>query len=242
MNANLLTKLPALAFAAVLLTACGEDATTTSNADLNADTASDTGADAGNLLTTKLPQERIEGTPLPMKVPNLEPAAAQAPRLAVPEGTTLLSAGKPVTASDDLPIVGELTYITDGDKDAGEGFYVELIDGLQWVQIDLEASHLIDGVWVWHYHSQRRAYHDVIVQVSDDPNFADGVTTLFNNDYDDSAQLGKGSDAPYVENHFGKLIDGKGQKARYVRLYQNGNTSNELNHFTEVEVFGRPAE
>ena len=67
MNTNLLTKLPALAVAAVLLTACGEDTATTSNVDLNADTASDTGADAGNLLTTKLPQERIEGTPLPMK-------------------------------------------------------------------------------------------------------------------------------------------------------------------------------
>jgi len=30
-------------------------------------------------------------------------------------------------------------------------------------------------------------------------------------------------------------------KARYVRLYSNGNTSNDLNHYTEVEIKGRPA-
>lgn len=232
-----LVRFAPLALVAALFTGCGES---------GAPTASDPAADApvtgGNMLTTELPQERIEGTPIPMKVPNLEQALGKAPQLAVPEGTVLLSVGKPVTASDDLPIVGELSYVTDGDKDAGEGFYVELIDGLQWVQVDLEASHLIDAVWVWHYHSQRRAYHDVIIQVSDDPNFVTGVTTLFNNDHDESAQLGKGSDTPYVENHFGKLVNGKGQQGRYVRLYQNGNTSNELNHYTEVEVFGRPVQ
>jgi hypothetical protein len=30
--------------------------------------------------------------------------------------------------------------------------------------------------------------------------------------------------------------------ARYVRLYSQGNTSDELNHYIEVEVYGRPAE
>ena len=244
MNAHAPSKLARftpLALTAALFTGCGDTSAPTTTAP-GADVPQAAPADVGNLLTTELPQERIEGTPIPMKVPNLVPAPGQAPRLAVPEGTALLSAGKPVTASDDLPIVGELAYITDGDKDAGEGYYVELIDGLQWVQIDLEASHRIDAVWVWHYHSQRRAYHDVIIQASDDAAFKTGVTTLFNNDYDDSAGLGKGGDAPYVETHFGGLVDGKGQPGRYVRLYQNGNTSNEMNHYTEVEVFGRPAE
>jgi len=30
-----------------------------------------------------------------------------------------LTAGKTVTGNDDFPIIGELAYITDGDKEAG---------------------------------------------------------------------------------------------------------------------------
>ena len=82
----------------------------------------------------------------------------------------------------------------------------------------------------------------MIVQVSDDPEFKTGVTTLFNNDYDESSKLGKGSDNPYVETRFGKLIDGKGAKGRYVRFYSAGNTSNEMNHYIEVEVYGKAGE
>ena len=39
----------------------------------------------------------------------------------------------------------------------------------------------------------------------------------------------------------GKLFDPKGAKGRYVRLYSNGNTTNDLTHYVEVEVYGRPA-
>jgi len=45
----------------------------------------------------------------------------------------------------------------------------------------------------------------------------------------------------YIETYQGKLIDGKGVKGRYVRLYSNGNTANKLNHYIEVEVWGKPA-
>jgi len=191
-------------------------------------------------LKTEIPPEVIEGTPQPVKVPNLEPDPKSAPTLTVPEGTELLSAGKPVTGSDDFPIIGELDYLTDGDKEGGEGYFVELMDGLQWVQIDLGAPAELQAVWIWHYHSQRRAYHDVIVQVSNDPEFKTGVTTLFNNDYDNSAKMGKGDDRPYPETRFGKLVDAEDTKAQYVRLYSNGNTSNDMNHYIEVEVWGKP--
>ena len=50
--------------------------------------------------------------------------------------------------------------------------------------------------------------------------------------------MGKGPDNPYVETRFGKLIDGKGTKGRYVRIYSAGNSSNEMNHYIEVEIFG----
>lgn len=196
---------------------------------------------ADKALTTDIPAEMIEGTPMPIKVPNLVPAAKKAPSLKVPDGTVLLSKDKEVTGSDDFPIVGDLYYITDGDKQAGEGYFTELMDGLQWVQIDLEASSELAAIWIWHYHSQARAYHDVVVQVSNDPEFESGVTTLYNNDYDGSADLGKASDSPYVETRFGLLVDAKKTNAQYVRLYSNGNTSNDMNHYIEVEVYGTPA-
>jgi hypothetical protein len=225
-----------LALSALLFAACGDKGGASDDA-ASSDASTSSGG-GGMTLTTDIPPELIEGTPQPIKVPNLEQAPSSAPTLMVPEGTTLLSAGKPVTGSDDFPIIGELTYITDGDKEAGEGYFVELMDGLQWVQIDLGAPADLQAIWVWHYHSQARAYHDVIVQVSNDPEFKSGVTTLFNNDYDNSADMGKGSNNPYVETRFGKLIDAKDTEAQYVRLYSNGNTSNDMNHYIEVEVYG----
>lgn len=237
--------LPALcAVSALALTSCGEkkseaaaDAPAGSSAPAAA--APSGGTPGGVPLTTELPPELIEGTPKPMNVPNLVQAPSKAPEFLVPAGTELLSKGKPVTSSDENPIIGTLDLITDGDKEAGEGYFVELLDGLQWVQIDLEKTSTVSAIWLWHFHSQKRAYNDVIVQVSDDPEFKTGVTTVYNNDYDDSAKMGKGGNNPYVESRFGLIVDGKGSKGRYVRLYSNGNTSNEMNHYIEVEVFGK---
>mgnify|MGYP001965765807 CR=1 FL=1 len=229
----------ALTIAILGITACSEKPDASAESGDTPETSGTPAAASGNIaLTTDIPPELIEGTPQPIKVPKLEQAPTSAPTLMVPEGTTLLSAGKEVIGSDDFPIIGELEYITDGDKDAGEGYFVELMDGLQWIQIDLGAPAKLSAIWIWHYHSQKRAYHDVIVQISNDPEFATGVTTLFNNDYDNSAEMGKGNDKPYVESRFGKLIDAKGSDAQYVRLYSNGNTANDMNHYIEAQVFG----
>ena len=238
---------PALfAISALAVTSCGKKTETTIGtppADGSAApaAAASTGTPGGVPLKTELPPELIEGTPKPMNVPNLVQAPTKDPVFLVPEGTVLLSKGKKVTSSDDNPIIGTLDLITDGDKEAGEGYFVELLDGTQWVQIDLEKSAALSALWLWHFHSQKRAYHDVVIQVSDDPEFKTGVTTIYNNDYDDSSKLGKGSDNPYVESRFGLIADAKGAKGRYVRLYSKGNTSNEMNHYIEVEVFGKPS-
>lgn len=229
-----------IASSALIFTACGDkgDSADTYSGPSDSSASNTVSSGAGIPLTTEIPPELIEGTPQPVKVDNLDAELTSAPTLIVPEGTTLLSAGKPVTGSDDFPIIGELAYITDGDKEAGEGYFVELLDGPQWIQIDLGAPAELSAIWFWHYHSQKRAYHDVIVQVSNDPEFESGVKTLFNNDYDNSTELGAGSDKPYIENRFGKLVNAKGTKAQYVRLYSNGNTANDMNHYIEVEVFG----
>jgi len=185
-------------------------------------------------LVTKLPDVLLNGTPVPFNLPNLEPELKKWPEFQVPVGTTNLALGKKVTASDPEPVVGTLDLVIDGDKAADEGSWVELGKGKQWVQIDLAGEAEIYALVVWHFHSQARAYRDVVVQVSDDPAFAKDVTTIF-----DNSDAGK--DRPYVENHFGKLMDAKGAKGRYVRLYSNGNTSNKMNHYIEVEVWGKPA-
>lgn len=194
-------------------------------------------------LKLELPKPLFVGTPRPIEVANLEPAAAASKRneLLVPAGTTLLSKGKPVTASDAFPVIGELDFVTDGDKTSIDGSVVEFGPGVQWVQIDLGAPAKLAAIAVWHFHSQARVYHAVVVQVSDDPEFKSGVVTLFNNDASNAAQLGKGTDYAYIETNQGRVIDAKGKTARYVRLYSNGNTSDELNHYCEVEVYGAPA-
>ena len=192
-------------------------------------------------LKIELPKPLKVGTPVPIKIPNLEPTLKGArPAFLVPVGTTNLAAGKTVTASDDT-IMGTLDLLTDGDKAGDEGSWIELPPGKQWVQIDLAKESDLCGVLVWHYHSQKRAYKGVVIQVSDDPKFAaTATTTIYNNDYENVTKLGKGSDNPYVESRFGLIADGKGAKGRYVRLYSNGNTSNEMNHYIEVEVYGVP--
>src|ERR1035438_2329056 len=161
-------------------------------------------------LKTDLPKPLFVGTPVPIKLPNLEPArTGKRPDFMVPAGTVNLAKGKKVTASDSEPVVGTLDLITDGDKEGDEGSWVDLGPGKQWVQIDLKKEADIYAVLVWHFHSQARVYFDVVVQVSDDPKFEKGVTTIF----DDTT--GSGKDPAYIETYEGKLIDAKGVKGRY---------------------------
>jgi hypothetical protein len=192
-------------------------------------------------LKLKLPKPMFIGTPTNIKSPNLEPVTGKSrPPFYVPKGTKLLSLKKTVTSSDSAPVIGELDMITDGEKEGGDGYFVELGPGKQWVQIDLGAPYALHAILAWHYHTQARVYRDVIVQVSDDKNFASGVTTVFNNDHDNSSKLGAGKDKEYIEVAEGRLFDPKGARGRYVRLSSNGNTTNDLNHYVEVEVYGTP--
>jgi len=191
-------------------------------------------------LELKLPMPRFMGTPHNLKGPHLEkPRPGTRPDLAVPPGLTNVALHKPVTASDTSPTLGELSQVTDGDKDGVEGSYVEIGPGKQYFQIDLKQQYQIFAIVVWHYHAQPRAYHDVIVRLSADPAFSTKAVTVYNNDYDNSSGFGVGRSKEYIDSHEGLLIDTHGVEARYVRLYGNGNTENDLNHCTEVEVYGR---
>ena len=192
-------------------------------------------------LKLKLPKPLFVGTPKNINVENLEPATGkERPAFMVPDGVENLALKKDVTASDSEPTIGELEMITDGDKEAADGSYVEFGSGTQYVQIDLGKPSEIFAILAWHYHQQARVYHDVVVRIADDKDFITNVQTVYNNDSDNSSKLGVGKDRPYVETYEGRLIDCKGAKGRFVRLYSKGNTANDMNHYIEVEVYGKP--
>jgi hypothetical protein len=192
-------------------------------------------------LKIAYPTPMYIGTPKDLKVDRLEKEEdISTPYLLVPQGTVNLALGKEVKCSDPYPILGEPGLITDGDKEAMDASYIELDVGPQHITIDLGEECTIFAVAVWHFHQKARVYFDVVVQVADDPDFTAGVTTLFNNDHDNSLGLGEGEDPHYLETNKGRLIDARGIIGRYVRLYSSGNTDNNMNHYTEVEVHGKP--
>ena len=196
-------------------------------------------------LPIKLPKPRIVPTPKPLppgvrvKI-NQKQWRARKPFLA-PKGCVNVARGRRVSASDNEPVIGQLSQVTDGDKEGSENSYVELGYGVQWVQIDLGAAREIQAIVAWHEHRLPIVYYDVILQVSDDKDFIENVRSLFNNDHDNSAGMGLGEDWGYFETYEGRLFPTKGVRARYVRLYSNGNTGDDLNRYTEVEVYAVPA-
>ncbi len=133
----------------------------------------------------------------------------------------------------------KLGCVTDGFMESNQ--YANLIHGgLDWIQVDLGVSQPINQVKLWHYFTGGLTYHDVIVQVSDSATFSSGVTTVYNNDTDNSAGLGIGTDSEYLETSSGKSMTFPTVNARYIRLWSNGNNVNTLNHYVEVEAYNNP--
>jgi hypothetical protein len=196
-------------------------------------------------LKIRLPKKATpEGTKVPVNEPNiapLRPKNQERPVIKVPPGTVNLALGKPVASNESLPLIGDLDWITDGEKSGENGYSVDLGFGKKWVQIDLGLRANLYGVSVWHYHRQLRAYRDVIVEIADDQDFTENVQIIFNSDHDNSYGKGIGQDMGYLETYEGKFFHcSKGSKGRYVRLHSRGNTSNDQNHYIEVEVYGIP--
>ena len=191
-------------------------------------------------IKLKLPKPAFVGTPknIPAGTTVEKPTGKPRPPFVAPKGTTNVAREKKVTSSDNDPIIGEPELVTDDDKEATEGSWLELGPGTQYVQVDLEKETSIYAIVFWHYHGDPRVYRDVIVQTANDKDFILDVKTLFNNDHDNSSGLGIGQDSEYFEVAEGKLIDCKGTKARFVRIFSKGSTADDMNHFTEVAVYG----
>jgi len=193
-------------------------------------------------LALKLPAPTLKGTPEDLPAgPNIEPIADKPrPAFMTAKGVKNVALGKSVTSSVK-PFSGELSQITDGKKEAFDYDAVEMKKGTQYVQIDLGEPYAIYAIAMWHDHRYIQVMHDVILQVSDDPEFKNNVTTVFNNDMDNSSGLGVGTDREYFETHEGKIVDGKGVKGRYLRGYTKGGSLSALNCWQEIEVYALPA-
>ena len=191
----------------------------------------------------ELPAPHSSGTPKEVKSDNLEPDPGpgnyRAPIMVpVVFDKKLTTEETKVTTSEEA-VTGENEYVVDGDKTPDATCMLQLPGGLQWVQLDLGAEKTVSAVCVWHDQGDDRVYKDVIVQLSNDEKFAKDVTTIFNNDHDNTAKLGKGADKEYRERNDGRPVDGKLTKARYVRCYSNGSSSEPVNNYIEIEVFGK---
>ncbi len=230
----------------------GKGAPTTQPAGKTGDDSSDGGtasaAPAGDLepIPLELPKPRFSGTPknLPpgTRVKITKGPAKPRPPFMAPKGVKNVAEGKPVTASDMEPVIGTLDLVTDGSKEAAEDAYVELGPDVQWVQVDLGQPYKIYAIVLWHEHKDPRVYKDVVIQVADDKDFITNVRTLYSNDHDNSAGLGVGEAWEYFETNEGHLVDANGAVAQYVRCYSNGSTADDLNRYTELEVYALPAE
>lgn len=207
-----------------------------------ANTQTASAADEKMVLALKLPAPTLKGTPEDLPVgPTIEPLSEKPrPPYMIAKGVQNVAAGKPVTSSIK-PFTGELNQITDGKKEAFDYDAVEMKKGSQWVQVDLGEAFAIQAVVMWHDHRYIQVMHDVIVQVSNDPEFKNNVQTVFNNDVDNSSGLGVGTDREYFETHEGKIVDAKTVKGRYVRCYTKGGSLSALNCWQELEVYALPA-
>lgn len=210
---------------------------------LSALLASAQAADApASPLVIQFPKHTQKGTPEDSPIgSNVEPPSEKPPKpLDVPKGVTNVALGKKVTSSV-APFFGELSQITDGKREPIDEDAVEMKKGVHWVQVDLGATHEIHAIVMWHDHRILQVTKGVVLQVSDDPTFKSGVTTLYNNDVDNSSGLGVGTDREYFELEWGRAVPAKGVKARYVRGYTRGTTQTPVNAWQEIEVYALPA-
>ena len=193
-------------------------------------------------LKLNLPAHTTKGTPEDLPVgSHIEPVPTTAPALPeVPVGVKNVAAGKPVTSSV-APYTGELSQVTDEQREPVDEDVVEFKKGSHWVQVDLGEPYEIHAVAMWHDHRLLQAYRDVILQISNDPEFEKDVVTIYNNDTDNSSKRGIGTDREYFELEFGRVVPVKGVKARYVRGYTKGSSLTAINCWQEIEVYALPA-
>ncbi|GGI45614.1 hypothetical protein GCM10008018_13040 [Paenibacillus marchantiophytorum] len=116
-----------------------------------------------------------------------------------------------------------------------------------WMQVDLGKSYLLSSINLWRYYADNRKYFDTVIAVSNDPSFAkENVIVVYNADKNNVHGFGAGTEVDYAETSSGKAFATQPVSARYVRVYANGNSTNnssltvgQKSHVVELEVFGK---
>ncbi|XCB29806.1 glycoside hydrolase family 98 domain-containing protein [Arcanobacterium hippocoleae] len=108
----------------------------------------------------------------------------------------------------------------------------------QYVQVNLAAAANIDKIKMWRYYQDRRQYKNTVILVSEDDKF-DKSDVVYNADGDDLFGFGSGSEKYYDETNAGHEFKFNARKARYIRVYNNGNSKySNGGHYVEIEAWG----
>lgn len=166
---------------------------------------------------------------------------------------------KKVTSNVAEVTANPLARVTDGDVSSAAKF-AELCNskagGDCYIQIDLGEKYNIYNVELFRYWADSRKYFNTVIMLSNDVNFAAGSTrVIWNANTAASGKNGQaltsgdwskvptdGNDPLYSETSKGKKFYVNNEdhaevfEARYVRIYNNGSTSNGSSHFVEVRV------
>ena len=155
------------------------------------------------------------------------------------EGLDNLALEKPAWTNSN-PGQGHAGLLTDGNT-ASDPY----LGGPTRVGIDFEKVVQINGIHIWHYWADGRAYNGNIIALSEalgEGDVADGdkdnldqiagLTTVFNTDADDET---------YAESAAGYKIVFDTVDARYLHAWVAGSTANQWSHWVEIQAFFNPA-
>ena len=115
-------------------------------------------------------------------------------------GMNNLAFQRPASQSGDAGYDSGSSLATDGNIRNG-GWNIGPKATWRYRQIDIGRPRDIDSLRVWHElsDSRRIRYKDVVIRLSTTADFTSDVTTVFNNDLDNSLGLGAGTDGEYDE-------------------------------------------
>ncbi len=154
------------------------------------------------------------------------------------EGLENLALDKPAWANGN-PGQGHVGLLTDGNT-ATDPY----LGGPTRVGIDFEEVVKINGIHIWHYWGDGRAYNGNIIALSaalgegdvadgdkDNLDSIDDLTAVFNTDADDDT---------YAESAAGHKILFDTVEARYLHAWIGGSTANQWSHWVEIQAYFDP--
>ncbi len=146
---------------------------------------------------------------------------------ATPVSSPNLALRKPVTCSfPGTHTHGTAEQVVDGETGSHFGYGHA---GWAWIQVDLGAPAELTHLKVWHYFRDKRTYNGNCIALSLTGKFEGEETVVFDSD----------RDGAYQETQAGKTFTFKPVRARYIRNWLNGNTSNDTSQWVEIQAFAR---